>query len=758
MKSSKLLYVLILTMLSWTTAGHAAMPSNPPIFKAGEKQARGSLARVNWRWVGLRREGVPCPEIAGWEKKDWLQESFESVNPRPSEPYELVNPEPDRVILDEAGYQKALEDPLLQKLGLDRFCVYNRLSTSAEFPQKLPAGLVKALPDRMAMIAAGPVEPDLSQTLAGHFLIQSGKRLPADLQNLQTDAELVHLSGPPSVRLVFLDTQPDGEGVPVYNADLPSRHGYTLANLAQQLVCSDLQGSTVADDPSHCAAAIATGLALPHTRFEPDGPPSEPLAANHGGDLGLVDELAVAIVKAVWHWRESNSKQHLILNLSLGWDSELLDELDQRSVSRLEPSTQLVYDALRFARQSNVLVIAAAGNRQGGSKASSWPLLPAAWELRRPSFLPFLFLHKPVYAVGGADSQGLPLPNSRLGGTPRRVAYGDHSVTETGDHDLPAVYTTGTSVSTAVVSSIAAVVWHLRPELRPDQVMRLISRSGDPLARRADFYALKGLWPPELAPHAKRLSLCQAVVQACRSGEGRCASIPKCPRWERNSALLSAFYNSNATALPELKVLLPNVCKASRGAPGLWLAKGDSTSADLCPVDLLPDIVSQRWVAPQPENTPCPGCSIIPPPGGGAAGAVAPASLTSTGPSGAKSYVLTFEIDPKWRNPLNVAIMRATLDIDRYAAGKFIARMTYAIPLSVVATLQNPLAQRFSMVGIDGITLADCTATFNFEVSVKDEKGEMHSFSVQSPVYIGTSGPNLQMSGKERGGESQGSP
>ncbi len=747
MKPSKILYVLILALLAKTTAGHAASPSNPPGSGAGDKQKRESLARVNWRWVGLRREGVPCPEVDGWEKKDWLQESFESVNPKSG-----------RVILNEVGYQKALEDPLLQKLGLDRFCVYNRLSTSAEFPPQLPAGLVKALPDRMAMVAAGPVELDLSQTLAGHFLIQSGKRLPADLQNLQTDAELVHLSGPPSVRLVFLDTQPDGEGVPVYNADLPSRHGYTLANLAQQLVCSDLQGSTAAGDPSHCAAAIATGLALPHTKFEPDGLPSEPLAANHGGDLGLVDELAVAIVKAVWHWRASNSKQHLILNLSLGWDSELLDELDERSVSRLEPSTQLVYGALRFARQNNVLVIAAAGNRQGGSKASYWPLLPAAWELRRPWFFPFLFWHKPVYAVGGADSQGLPLPNSRLGGTPRRVAYGDHSVTETGDLNLPAVYTTGTSVSTAVVSSIAAVVWHLRPELRPAQLMRLISRSGDLLARRADFYALKGIWPSELAPHARRLSLCQAVAQACRSGAGRCANVPECPRWERNPALLSAFYNPDATALPELKVLLPQACKASREAPGLWLAKGDDASPDLCPVDLWPDIVSQRWVAPQPENTPCPGCSIIPPPGGGAAGAAAHAFLVRAEPSGAKSFVLTFEIDPKWRNPLNVEIKSAALDIDRYAEGKFMARMTYAIPPSVVAALQKPVAQRFSMAGIDGVTLADCTATLNFEVSVKDENGQSHSFSVQSPVYVGTSGPNLQMSGKEKAGESQGSP
>ena len=57
-----------------------------------------------------------------------------------------------------------------------------------------------------------------------------------------------------------------------------------------------------------------------------------------------------------------------------------LGELDKRRVSQLQLDTQLVYKALQYARRSNALVIAAAGNRRGGGE-SNWPLLPAAWEL-----------------------------------------------------------------------------------------------------------------------------------------------------------------------------------------------------------------------------------------------------------------------------------------------------------------------------------------------------------------------------------------
>ena len=65
-----------------------------------------------------------------------------------------------------------------------------------------------------------------------------------------------------------------------------------------------------------------------------------------------------------------------------------------------------------------------------------------------------------------------------------------------------------------------------------------------------------------------------------------------------------------------------------------------------CPLHLLPDIVSQRWVFPQPDDPPCPGCSLIPPsrtmvcfPG--------PGDVAGT----SQGYILAVEIDPEWLRP-----------------------------------------------------------------------------------------------------------
>ncbi len=323
-----------------------------------------------------------------------------------------------------------------------------------------------------------------------------------------------------------------------------TKHGYTLVHLADQLACPQ-------DAP--CPVELATALALPHQRFHPDQPPTESIFSSKGGNLGLVDELASAIVREVWKWSPDAKRKHLILNLSLGWDGELLNELDHHKVAHLEADSQLVYKALQLARQSGALVIAAAGNRRGGGE-SKWPLLPAAWELRRPSLLRFLGVSKPVYAVGGVDWQGLPLPNYRQGGLPRRVAFGDHAVAATSGTDDPTAMYTGSSVSTAVVSAIAAVVWQLRPELSAADVMRLLGRSGDVLPSRADSYAWKDLWPLSKmmgAPNVRRLTLCQAVVQA--RVEGGLGDIPSCQRPKKAAADLSIL----VTALPSTVARAP---------------------------------------------------------------------------------------------------------------------------------------------------------------------------------------------------------
>lgn len=705
MRFSVFLCSLFLSLPGWTAPGHAAqkesltVPRNLDAKALREETPAMKTAEVHWQVIAVRKKGVhDCPKVKGWDSDEsWLAQTLRAVQP---------NLRREQLL---AG------DPLLK--DLDRYCSYRRNSGSlADFP--LPQGLETPAYGHMAVVPSA-LDP-AGEALARHFVVQAAGMDEGTAPGLPLPAH------PQRVRLVFLDTQPAqpaGEGVPHVSA--PSRHGYTLARLAYQLICHGAEP---------CPVEIATRLALAYPNFDPDETPAVSLSSSPGGNLGLVDDLAAAIAQEVFAWRCSGSQKHLILNLSLGWNGELLRELDEHSVSRLPPDARLVYEALRYARRSKALVIAAAGNRQGGGE-SYWPLLPAAWELRRPSWWPFAFFGaKPVYAVGGVDWQGLPLPNYRLGGLPRRVAFGDHAVAETTPAESPTGMYTGSSVSTAVASSIAAVVWQMRPSLRPAEVMGLVTSSGRELRGRGNYYAWKSLWPfSELvkAPHLRQLSLCRAVTRACPPGEGWCAS-PKCT--ESGAVDLSFPVVTAATAPAPAPVLkteaLPADCAAAcKPSPRLF-ANGSETWAQACPLLLLPDQVNQRWVHPQPDDPPCPSCSLIPP----------KTTVASLSPEGAAApppgYVLTVDIDPKWWTPGSpFSIDTAALDVDCYSGhGNLVARTTYVIPTkNLLDAAQGSHRLYLEAVG-DGGSLAHCTATLNSKVTVPGNDGS--PTSVQSPVYV----------------------
>jgi hypothetical protein len=625
--------------------------------------------------------------------------------------------------------QAAADRALIHELGLDRFCVYTA-STDPPPQFRPPKELVAAKPDRMALSVSGS---DSLSASALQALDQKVGSILADEFKSQTGRVPLPLVGPPNVRITFVDSLPDEETLSAIPPS-GSQHGYTLAHLAQQLVCHD----------GRCAATIASRRTLNRDQNQL----SPALPDDRGGHIGEISELAEVITKEVWDWLRSGNPRHLILNLSIGWDGEnkldgLRTDLDARELSELEPSVQAVYGALQFAVRKGVLVIAAAGNRRGGSlNDSNWPLLPAAWELQRPSRLPAD--SKLVYAVGGVDWQGLPLPNSRTRGLPERVAYGDHAAAEVARPDLgpgmtslTAVYT-GTSVATAVVSSVAAVIWHLRPELRPAEVMEIIDRSSVPQEARADFYAGRDTSPLSMPPPLiRQVSLCAAVKQACAPDGRRCSTTlavaPECKLYRQPPPLFPILLGIEMPSAAPFQITNPPPIPPCHPSMRLLTSDGRVPLA-ACPTDKYYSISCQRWVLPQPGDDPCPKCSLFPPPpitNASLHGPSVSASISYT-PSGKQFYALAIPISPDWSATFeNGGIESASLDIDRFANGVLVNRMTYPIKIEDLKT-KVKTKELLMVPGLgDGESLRGCRAQLNFVVVTPEGK-----MSIQSPVMV----------------------
>ena len=481
-------------------------------------------ACADWRWIGISRPGIQCPEIPGWK----VRPLFPQLAPAGC----------DRETENKCDYCKEIEsgnvpDPrLIQELN--RFCVYEPEHPKNLFKKpKLPPGTSGDL-------------VRLDQDCAAFYIADTElKEEDLERENLESDYENfpVEVGQPgaslqnghaPHVRLAFLDTQPTNENFPEEAGRSP--HGYTLANIARNLVCRS-------EPPFRCAAKITNQLALPVIKIDPKSPKLTEVDLTCGGYLGRQSDVAEAIRKEVDAWqgdrKSANWPKHLVLNLSLAWDGRLFGGFGEEWINEMQAGSQAVYRALQYAASFDVLVLAAAGNQQTEPCDSTGPLYPAAWEAEVPKEqgCPIKSREKPLlYAVGGLDSDGQRLPNARPGGMPRRAAYGEAAVvTGVNPRTLATTYTghlySGSSVSTAVVSSIAAVVWDAFPQLDSRAVMKILDEGGDELPFEADFEFVDPAAPISSERHkVHRLSLCKAIEDACRS-LGRCPTPPPCPIW-----------------------------------------------------------------------------------------------------------------------------------------------------------------------------------------------------------------------------------
>ena len=192
-----------------------------------------------------------CPSVAGWPVQTLREVAVSHADDGDKKPapygygidrYGIL---PEKPLADRKPLAKL--DALYHKYGLDRICFYTSSGEGQGFQK--PAGLSKAAPDRLGVVSTGTdlgsLGDQIWQPLADHFLDQVGRiRLGSARKQ--------------DVRLVFVDTQPTGEGPPARVPAPNYWHGFGMAHLGNEIVCGH------DTEPQSCPVHIATRLALRH--------------------------------------------------------------------------------------------------------------------------------------------------------------------------------------------------------------------------------------------------------------------------------------------------------------------------------------------------------------------------------------------------------------------------------------------------------------------------------------------------------------
>jgi Subtilase family len=414
-------------------------------------------------------------------------------------------------------------------------------------------------------------------------------------------------------RLAIVDNAPESLGpnpgsatlnpLPPILAQAPStpfgEHGEVMAYIGRDLGCPEGETSSF-----RCAVHAETVLAMR------DGNPNP--QPNAGGLFGTRSELARAILRAVEDWKKDvlsgeKAEPRLVINLSLGWEEHSADTKSSSSkdcnVARsneLDSPSQAVYDAIVYARCHGALVLAASGNETGGpaplrhegltcparfmvwdapdddycakGPLSGTPSFDAIYRERteldlRPSVIAGAY-DPLVYPIGGVDFGDVPLAPHRPQSLPQLVApahlgssYENDSTTVAAATILPLQAPSslsGTSVSTAIASAIAATAWAYSPDLAPADVMDLLHRTGTNLR---GFPAVEATRPQGVAPGSaivRRASLCQTLLglsllpaaDECGNTKPKGENDPQSPPMSEDTRRLFTAYYETAHQIP----------------------------------------------------------------------------------------------------------------------------------------------------------------------------------------------------------------
>jgi len=126
----------------------------------------------------------------------------------------------------------------------------------------------------------------------------------------------------------------------------------------------------------------------------------------------------------------------------------------------------LEYEALKYAKKKNVLVIVAAGNDHWDIDSPQAEFFPAEYELSN------------ILVVASVDQNDELTDTSNWGRLKVDIAApGDKLINAFSDHDIGIM--SGTSQATAVVSGIAALMYSKNPHLKPQEYKKILMETVD---------------------------------------------------------------------------------------------------------------------------------------------------------------------------------------------------------------------------------------------------------------------------------------
>jgi hypothetical protein len=384
-----------------------------------------------------------------------------------------------------------------------------------------------------------------------------------------------------------------------------SLHGEFMVALINDIACP---GGT-----ENCAVEVVRQLGLP--RYIDENGVRDLVDPDRGGYYGTQRDTAAAIYRSVQTWRATDLQANpskLIINLSVGWDRELYGDVDDPGP---RPAVAAVHAAIEWARCFGVIVIAASGNRSYSCVRG--PTAPGAWEQHpAPTASRCNALGAPppptgigysplLYSVGGLTHDHMPMARSRVHGMPRLAALATNAVAGDATRTL-----TGTSISSAVATAAAALVWSYNPHLTPQAVMSTIYQTGSETSLQAD-YALPNT--ANMDVHA--INVCAALEAACNLSSSNCPADPfaaplACLDMAEPQSLSvvfdqleTAYDNSVSATIIGEEIECDNEC--SEFAAGMFLA--DDAGPAECPE---PSSMAQPYTLPQPTQMGCPNCTF----------------------------------------------------------------------------------------------------------------------------------------------------